>query len=505
VADAVIAARQQRLQSGRRAVPVLANWLGEEAARDARASFAADGIASFATPAEAIDGFMQLVGYARAQEEMTRVPPSLPEELELDRTRAEALLGAVLASGRSVLTEVEAKALLAAYGIPVVPTEVAETAAQVARLAQPIIARHGACVVKILSEDISHKSDVGGVRLGIERTEEAQRAAEAILQRVARLKPAAKVKGFTVQPMIRRPHAHELIVGMAVDATFGPLMMFGAGGTAVEVVRDTAHALPPLDLNLARDLMRQTRIWQLLHGYRDCPAVDVDRIGDVLVRLSYLVARHASICELDVNPLLADAQGVIALDSRVRLADAGEAQRVPMVIRPYPSEWSTDGSLKTVGPMRIRPIRPEDEALYHEFLARVSLEDQRFRFFAVAPHLTHRLLARLTQIDYAREMAFVAIANSTGTLLGVARIIADPDYTRGEYAILVRSDLKGLGLGWRLMQQLIAYARSEGLEQLYGSVLAGNTTMLKMCAELGFSIEAEPSDTAVRRVTLALR
>jgi acetyltransferase len=505
VADAVIAARQRRKQAKQRQIPLLTNWLGEEAARDARRSFAEQGIAGFATPAEAIDGFMQLVRYARAQEAMTRTPPSLPEELELDRVKADSLLASAIASGRSVLTEVEGKALLAAYGIPVVATEVAETAAQVCRLAGPIIAANGACVVKILSDDIPHKSDVGGVRLMIERAEDARRAAEAMLERVARLKPAARVKGFTVQPMVRRPGAHELILGMAVDATFGPLMMFGAGGTAVEVVRDTAHALPPLDHNLARDLMRQTRIWRLLHGYRDCPAADVDRIADVLVRLSYLVARHAQIRELDVNPLLADAQGVVALDSRVRLATAGDAQRVAMVIRPYPSEWSVDATLEAIGAVRIRPIRPEDEALYREFFAHVSVEDQRLRFFTAAPDLSHRLLARLTQIDYAREMAFVAIAKASGALLGVTRLLADPDYTRGEYAILIRSDLKGHGLGWRLMQQLIAYARSEGLEVLYGFVLGANTTMLKMCAELGFHTAREPDDPGVHRVTLALR
>jgi acetyltransferase len=505
IANAVIEKRRQRTRAGRRVVPLLANWLGDEAVRDARKSFAVEGIASFGTPAQAIDGFMQLVRYARAQEEITRVPPSLPEELDLDRAKAASLLGDVIAAGRSLLTEVEAKALLAAYGIPIVATEVARTAEQVGGLARAIIARDGACVVKILSDDIAHKSDVGGVRLGIEHAEEAERTAQAMRERVARLRPTARIKGFTVQPMIRRPHAHELILGMAVDATFGPLMMFGAGGTAVEVVRDTAHALPPLDLNLAHDLMRQTRIWRLLCGYRDAPAVDVDRIADILVRLSYLVADHESIRELDVNPLLVDAQAVLALDGRVRLAAAGEAPRVAMVVRPYPSQWATEATLATVGPIRVRPIRPEDEALYQEFFAHVSTEDMRLRFFTAAPDLSHRLLARLTQIDYAREMAFVAIAKNTGALLGVTRLVADPDYTRGEYAILVRSDVKGCGLGWRLMQQLISYAGSEGLEELYGSVLSGNTTMLQMCAQLGFSIEADPDAAEVRRVRLALR
>ena len=217
-------------------------------------------------------------------------------------------------------------------------------------------------MIKILSDDISHKSDVGGVRLGLERADEARRAAEDMLQRIARLMPAARIKGFTVQPMIRRPDAHELILGMSVDPTFGPLMMFGAGGTAVEVLRDTAHALPPLDLNLARDLMRQTRVWQLLQGYRNRPAVDVDRIAEVLVRLSYLVARHPEIREIDINPLIADDKDVIALDARVRVADAAASPRVPMAIRPYPSEWETEAQIEPVGAIAIRPIRPRGRA-----------------------------------------------------------------------------------------------------------------------------------------------
>jgi acetyltransferase len=504
VAQEIVAVLQRNPDGGRRTKPVIACWLGDEASREARKLFAAKGIASYATPAEAIDGFTQLARYSQAQEALMRTPPSLPEDLGLDCEAASRTIRGVLEAGRFVLSEVEAKGLMAAYGIPVVPTEVASDPAEVGRLAERWIARHGACVIKILSDDISHKSDVGGVRLGLERAEEAQQAAEDMLHRIARLMPAARIKGFTVQPMIRRPDAHELILGMSVDATFGPLMMFGAGGTAVEVLRDTARALPPLDLNLARDLMRQTRVWQLLQGYRNRPAVDLDRIAEVLVRLSYLVSRHPEIREIDINPLIADDKEVIALDARVGVADAVASPRVPMAVRPYPSEWETQAHIESVGAIAIRPIRPEDEGLYADFLAHVTPEDQRLRFFAIAPRLSHRFLATLTQIDYAREMAFVAISKQAGALLAVVRVIADPDYTRGEYAILLRSDLKGHGLGWRLMQHLIAYAKAEKLEELHGSVLADNTTMLKMCGELGFSIKRDLGDAGVRRVVLSL-
>jgi acetyltransferase len=358
-------------------------------------------------------------------------------------------------------------------------------------------------VVKVLSDDISHKSDVGGVRLGLDRPEEAERAAADMLVRIAQRLPDARVGGFTVQPMIRRARAHELILGMSVDATFGPLMMFGAGGTGVEVLRDTATALPPLDMNLAQDMMQRTRIWRLLEGYRDRPAADTKAIAEALVRLSYLAARHPEIREIDINPLLADDKGAIALDARVRVADAEAQPRVPIAIRPYPSEWQTHAELPAVGRMRVRPIRPEDEALYDEFFAHVADEDRRLRFFGAAD-LSHGFLARLTQIDYAREMAFVAVAEATGELLGVARFVADPDYVRGEYAIMVRSDLKGRGLGWWLMQYLIDYAKSEGLQELHGSVLAENTTMLAMCRKLGFTIGVEPDDPGVRQVVLRL-
>jgi len=504
VAEEVLAVIERRTSNGRACKPMITNWLGDGASQPARRLFATQGIASFATPAEAIDGFMQLVRYTRAQEELMRTPPSLAADLGLESDKAAAIIAAALHSGRTVLSEVEAKGLLAVYGIPVVPTEIARTPDEVAKQAAPYVAQHGAAVVKILSDDISHKSDVGGVRLGLRSAEDARRAAEDMLERIARVRPQARIDGFTVQPMIRRPRAHELILGMSVDPTFGPLMMFGAGGTAVEVARDIAHGRPPLDINLARDVMRQTRVWRFLQGYRDRPAADIERIGETLVRLSYLVADHDAIREVDINPLLADDRGVIALDARVLVADAAKHPRVPMAVRPYPSQWEAQAHVDTVGDVCIRPIRPEDEKLYREFFAHVTAEDQRLRFFTVTPQLSHHFLARLTQIDYAREMAFVAIAKDSGALQGVVRMVADPDYVRAEYAILVRSDLKGRGLGWRLMQHLVTYASSEKLQQLHGTVLAANATMLRMCRELGFAIQREPGDDSVRRVILQL-
>jgi acetyltransferase len=263
--------------------------------------------------------------------------------------------------------------------------------------------------------------------------------------------------------------------------------------------------LPPLDHLLAADLMRQTRVWSLLQGYRDRPPAKIDAVADVLVRVSYLVCNHAAVREIDINPLLADEQGVVALDARVAVADPTTSPRLPLAIRPYPSHCEAQIDFAGIGSVHLRPIRPEDEDLYKEFFAHVTVEDRRLRFFGAGPDLSHGFLARLTQIDYAREMAFVAIHVATRALLGVVRMVADPDYQRAEYAILVRSDLKGHGLGWRLMHHLIDYATQKGLQELTGSVLAGNATMLDMCRQLGFIATPDPEDTSVRIVALDLR
>lgn len=504
-AKAVIKTVAERKGEGVPVKPVLTNWLGDGAAAESRKLFAAAGIATFETPAAAIAGYMQLVRYRRSQVELMRTPPSAPQDVVFDTERAQRIITDAAAAGRAMLSEGEAKSVLAAYGIPVATTTIAADADAAAAAASEILKSHRACVIKILSHDISHKSDVGGVRLGLTTAEEVRETARAMRGDIERIMPAARLEGFVVEPMIERPEAHELIVGMSEDATFGPTLLFGAGGTAVEVMKDTAHALPPLDMQLARDMMRQTRIHRLLEGYRSRPAADLDAIAEVLVRISTLVANHPHVRELDINPLLADDRGVIALDARMRISRSGEAPRRPLAIRPYPAEWEKAETLEEIGAVELRPVRPEDERLYARFFEELDREDVRMRFFTAAPDRSHRYLARLTQIDYAREMAFVAVASETGELLGVARLAADPDYTRAEYAVLVRSDIKGKGLGWLLMGHLIAYARQEGLAELFGQVLAANTTMLSMCRELGFDISEEPGDATLRHVRLALR
>lgn len=502
-AEAVIKVASQAIRGGRLSRPVFANWLGDGAADEARQKFAKAGISSFETPGEAVEGFMYLARHARAQEELMRTPPSLGRELKIDRPAAAAIIAAASDAGRTMLSEDEAKALIAAYGVPTTTTLAVADADAAGTAARDLLWHHKAVVLKIRSPDLTHKSEAGGIRLRLKTPDEVRHAATEMLARIRARFPEARIEGFTVQPMIERPRAHELIVGMSEDHTFGPTIMFGAGGTAVEVIRDTDLALPPLDMQLARDMIDRTRISRLLHGYRDRPAARIDDIAATLVRISHLVADHPRILELDINPLIADEEGVMALDARVRIAAPGAPPRRPMSLKPYPVEWERTVTVKKLGSIVIRPIRPEDELLYEKFFARITAEDLRMRFFTTVKGLDHRLLARLTQIDYAREIAFVAI-DGQGELLGVARFNADPDYTHAEYGVMVRSDLKGIGLGWKLMRHLITYARAEGLKVLDGMVLAENTTMLAMCRELGFSISMLDGDPSVREVVLDL-
>ncbi|MEJ0097208.1 MAG: bifunctional acetate--CoA ligase family protein/GNAT family N-acetyltransferase [Bauldia sp.] len=487
--------------------PVLTSWLGEHDAAPARARLREAGIATYDTPADAVESLSYLTGYSQAQRALSRTPPDLPTDFTVDAAAARALLAKVAAEGRTTLTEPEAKAVLACFGIPVVETHVAERLEDVEGIAAELLGRTKAIAVKLLSRDVSHKSDVGGVVLGLRSAAAAKAAAGEIIERLKANVPTARIDGFTVQAMVDRPNAHELIVGVNEDNLFGPIILFGAGGTSVEVVADTAIALPPLDLKLAHDLIGQTRIAKLLAGYRDRAPADVDAVALALVRVSQMVIDCPEIGALDINPLLADSNGVIAVDARVvidpkRIGDKAPNER--LAIRPYPSAWEKRVRTLTGRELNLRPIRPEDARLYPDFTDKLEGRDLRLRVLAPRKFFAHDFLARLTQIDYAREMAFVALDPESGALLGVSRLVADPDYTRAEYAVIVRSDVKGTGIGWSLMEHLIAYARAEGLKRLEGTVLAENTRMLEMCRQLGFSVEPDPDNAGSCAVRIDL-
>ncbi|WP_342240008.1 GNAT family N-acetyltransferase, partial [Inquilinus sp. OTU3971] len=362
----------------------------------------------------------------------------------------------------------------------------------------------GPVALKILSPDITHKSDLGGVRLNLQGPEQVRVAAREMLATIGKAAPQARLLGLTVQEMARKPDAHELILGIGQDRLFGPIILFGHGGTAVEVLRDTAVALPPLNVVLARDLMARTRVWRLLQGYRARPKADLAAVASTLVKLSQLAADLSEVVELDINPLLADGDGVLALDARIRVQPPLPPGTPRLAIRPYPQHLVQHLTLRDGHEFTLRPVRPEDELAMREMLQRSSPEDIRLRFFAPM-RLDHEFAARLTQIDYDREMALVAEAKEDGhpVLLGTVRIVADPDNVTAEYGIMVRSDLKGQGLGYRLMTEIIAYARGRGLAQISGEILRENATMLRMAEELGFKREIVPDEPELVRVTIA--
>ena len=483
---------------------VLSCWLGGPAIEDARRCFHAAGIPTYDTPEEAVRAFSMILTYRRNQAQLMEAPPAC-EPQALDVAAARGIIDGVLASGRELLTEPEAKALLASVGIAVAQTRVVA--------ADPKAAATGAqgigfpVALKILSHDITHKSDVGGGALGLEDAEAVHKAATLMLQRVALAKPGARIEGFTVQAMIRRPQALELIVGASVDPLFGPVILFGQGGTSVEVVADRALALPPLNPPLARALIARTRIARLLAGWRDVPPVDLDAVVRVLTRLSELLALEPRLAELDINPLLADAQGVVALDARVRVSLKGPAGAQHFAIRPYPVELAE--TLDWQGrALTLRPIRPEDEAQHRAFLERLDPIDIRMRVFYSRRTIERSELARMTQLDYEREMAFIATAQAgdgTEETLGVVRAVCDPDNHDAEFGIVVRSDLKGGGLGDRLMRKMIAYLQGRGTRRLVATVLRENERMLELARDLGFEFDEQQMDHSTWSIHLPLQ
>jgi acetyltransferase len=479
-------------------VPILTNWLGAHSAEEARATFAAAKVPTYDTPEKATRGFMHMVRYRRGQETLMEVPPSIPEGAPPDRETASKIISSATSGGW--LDTLSAQSLLTCYGVPVVQTFRALTADAAAEAAQRI---GGPVALKIRSPDITHKSDVGGVILGISGAEAVHKAANEMSLRVTKFLPTALLEGFLVQQMVQRPHALELIVGMAVDQTFGPFLLFGQGGTAVEIIDDKALGLPPLNLKLAREMIKKTRVSRQLSGYRDRPPVNLEAIALTMVKLSQLISDIPDILELDINPLLADEDGVIALDARIKISAVGGATRDRLAIRPYPNELVTHELLSGVGECLLRPVRPEDAPEVLDFFSRLSSEDVRMRFLTPLNALSASMLARLTQIDYDREMAFV-LFDPTHKIAGVGRIAADPDNTRAEFAVLVRSDLKGHGAGRLLMRRLGAYARDRGIGELFGDILAENTGMLALCREHGCHIEAASNDNTLMRATFRL-
>jgi acetyltransferase len=482
---------------------VMASWLGGPAVEEARAAFQARSIPCYDTPEAAVHALAMLSTYHRNQELLTEAPPAAAPVLP-DIAAARAIIADALAAGREWLNGLEAKAVLTACGVPVpagrsVKRSPKAAAAAAVEVGFPV-------ALKIASQQITHKSDVGGVALDLADAVAVQKAANSMLRRVRRQRPDARIDGFTVQAMVKRPRALELIVGASVDPLFGPVLLFGQGGTSVEVMADRAVALPPLNRPLARALVQQTRVARLLDGWRDVPPADRDAVYDVLVAVAQLMAEIPEIGELDINPLLADASGAVALDARVRISAARPGGAARFAIRPYPYELieAIDWQGRQ---LTLRPIRPEDEERHRAFIEKLDPVDIRMRIFYSRRTIERSELARLTQIDYEREMAFVATSpNEAGDeeTLAVARAVCDPDNFAAEFGIIVRSDMKGGGLGPMMMDKLIRYQRGRGTKRLVATVLAENERMLDMARSLGFQFDTAGGEAGTVSIYLPL-
>lgn len=495
IASGLDAARAVVTRATRTEKTVLTSWVGDIAATEPRRHFAQNKVATYDTPDKAIDGFMHLVRYRQGQRQLLEVPPSLPSDFTVDSHSVRKVVDSALSAGAQWLDEIQIGKILAAYGLETARAELCASEADAAAAAGRF---DGTVVLKIHSPDITHKSDVGGVALGLRGADAVRTAAIDMRMRVKKTAPNVRITGFLVQEMIERPAAHELIVGMTVDPLFGPVLLFGRGGTAVEVINDNALGLAPLNLTLAHEMITRTRVYRELRGYRDRKPADIDAIALALVKLSQLACDLDEMQEFELNPLLADERGVIALDARARIAPlaAGVERGARLSIRPYPRELERSETVRGFGPILLRPIRPEDAIALNEFFDRLTAEDVRLRFFAPIRELPGNLRARLTQIDYDREMAFVLVSGEN--ILGGARLVADPDNDRAEFSIAVRSDLKGKGLGWMLMHRLLEYARNRGTAVLFGDMLSDNGAMIKMCHELGFVFLPRGDATMVR-------
>lgn len=487
------------------AKPVLACWMGEGHVRSANALFTRHKIPNFTNPESSIEAFAFLANYTRNQQLLMQVPGSLGRRSRADIEGARLIIESVLAEQRTQLSPLEAKALLHAFNIPVT----AGTNCRSANEALVAAENHGFPVVmKINSPQLSHKTDVGGVRLNINNAQAVRTAYTELVDEVSHKAPTAEIDGVVVEPMVTTTHGRELLVGISHDQVFGPIVTFGAGGTAVEVLRDRAVALPPLNRFLAENLIRQTHVAKLLDAYRDLPPVNREDLVQALISVSEIVCELPQIVEMDINPLMADSSGVIALDCRIVVA-----HHVPslipyshMAIQPYPTHLVTYLQLADGTNITIRPIRPEDADIEQSFVRKLSPQSKYFRFMQTLNELTPEMLVRFTQLDYNRELALIAVMEKAGieVELGVARYVMNPDGNSCEFALVVADEWQHRGIGSQLMTHLMEAARERGFSSMDGEILADNQKMLELVKGLGFHIRSSEQDSAIKLAAITL-
>lgn len=485
--------------------PLLACWMGEQSVAGARGIFAKAHVPVFSTPEPAVDMFAHVSAFYHNQQTLLQVPAPLELPTAPDIAAAKRVIDAALAQGRRALTQTEAKQVLAAFHIPVVRSLAAASAdAAVARAAEigyPV-------ALKIDSPDISHKSDIDGVRLDLADSDAVREAYAQVTANAARLRPQARIDGVVVETQLGSKQAREVMLGIVRDPVFGPAIAFAAGGTAAEVLHDRALDLPPLNAALAAAMIGRTRIARMLGAFRDLAPIDMSALQAVLLRVSEMACELPSIGELDINPLIVDDRGATAVDARIVISPHEHRRRryEHLAIHPYPSELVTHCELRGGERVTLRPIRPEDAGIEQAFVRRLSPASRYFRFMGAVRELTPTMLMRFTQIDYDREMAFVATRTEDGveTEIAVARYISNPDGSSCEFAAVVEDAWQRRGLGRIMMRQLIAHAQSRRLTRMIGHILNNNTGMLALCAELGFTVEHDGEMAGTRRAALAL-
>ncbi|QBJ78478.1 bifunctional acetate--CoA ligase family protein/GNAT family N-acetyltransferase [Aquitalea sp. USM4] len=486
--------------------PMFLSWLGDAKVSESRDLFSKAKCAHFRAPEYGIEVFRNLASYHYNQQLLLQTPGPLEGKREApDLLRARAVIAGAMAEGRTILSERESKEVLAAFRIPVNPTLLARSEDEAVVLAEQI---HYPVVLKIDSPDIIYKSDVGGVELNISNEATLRAAFRSILERAHQAMPEARIDGISVQPMRKRRFAREVMVGVTHDSSFGPVITFGAGGIAVEVMHDRALSLPPLNQYLVGSMIRKTRIGQLLGAFKNLPAVDMEELVDVLLHVSEMVCELPELREMDINPLVADEKGVIALDARIIVEPLKpDVKRYGhMAIMPYPTHMVRSATLNDGMKVIIRPVRPEDAEMQQEFVRTLSDESRYNRYMSSIKQLSQTMLVRFTQLDYDREMALAMTCETENgeEQQAVARFITDPDNEGCEFALEVADKWQGKGIGYILMNALFDAAREQGLTVMRGEVLAGNKGMLKLMHKLGFTVETHPEDRALTIVTKIL-
>jgi acetyltransferase len=477
--------------SDRQCKPLLACWMGEAQVASSREAFAKARIPYFRTPEPAVEVFSHLSTYYRNQQLLRQMPGPLSHHAEPDVESARLIIEGAMQEHRTVLTAIESKAILAAFHIPIAQAIIARSPGEALLIAQQL---GFPVAMKVNSRDITHKTDVGGVLLNLRNAYEVRAAYQDILDNVQEKCPKAHLDGVSIEPMIRKPNGRELMIGVTSDPAFGLVITFGSGGTDVEIKSAPAIALPPLNHFLARELIREANIAQLLGAFRQMPPANLEALEDVFLRVSEMVCELSSLKEMDINPLILDEAGTLAADARiiVEYRQPSADRYAHMAIAPYPTHLVMQWQLADGTDIIIRPIRPEDAELDQQFIQRLSDESRYFRFMDTIHELPETLLALLTQIDYGREMGLIAVTTDKDqeTAVGIARYTLNPDGNSCNFALAVADNIAGKGLGWKLMTSLMEAAREQGLKEIEGIVLNNNYRMLRLMSRLGFAIQS---------------